>query len=133
MIKINNECNHCSYYSAYEIQKQTNINCKKCNVFLCSINKDWTFEKLCPFCNGRDFYKRKNFNQILGLIIVLIGGILAISISYACLIILTIIDYFFYKKISNIGICYKCSAEFDKVYNIDKLSDYQHYKAELYQ
>ena len=132
-MKINYECNNCNYYGAYITHKNKNLHCKECHIFLCKINKDWNFEKCCPFCSNKQFYKRKNFNQILGAIIVLIGGILAISISYYCLIILSMIDYLFYKLISNIGICYKCSAEFHQVKNIDRLSDFEHHKAEIYQ
>ena len=87
----------------------------------------------CPICKNLEFYRRKDFNQLLGLTIIIIGAILAITISYIFLFLFVLIDLLLLKIIPEVGVCYRCFSEFRRIQNIDSLPIFSHHKAELLQ
>jgi len=66
----------------------------------------------CPICGAAHLYRRKDFNQKLGIFLVVIGVVLAYFTYGISLLVVTLIDFFLLKKIGEVGICYQCKTEF---------------------
>ena len=66
-------------------------------------------------------YRRKDFNQKLGILLVVVGVLLAYFTYGLSLLGVTLIDFFLFRKVREVGICYQCHAEFRKSLLIDQL------------
>ena len=127
------ECDDCQKFAIYPLISDQKLKCKGCNNNWKIIPQNFSFEDPCIICTCKIFYKRKDFNQILGLVILLTGIILSIIYSYFILMGFVLIDIILYKLVPDAGICYKCSAEYRGIQNIDKLDQFDHHTAELFQ
>ena len=133
MITVGIECSSCGTYFRYTIEKSSTIHCLGCNNEQGTIHPKWQYEEACPFCQYKGFYKRKDFNQLLGLIIIILGAVLAVMINYIFLLIFVLIDFLLLKVIPEVGICYHCSAEFRGLSDTQNLPGFSHHQSELYQ
>ena len=82
--------------------------------------------RICPSCGRKDFYKQKDFNRKIGVLLFVIASILAIWTYGISLIVLYIFDFLLYKKIGDVVACYKCNTLFRKVNNIDSIHPFDH-------
>ena len=140
MIRINYECDDCKDFNQFFINKKLFISCQNCQKEFGTIDKDWNYNQHCIFCNNKNYYKRKNFNQLIGLFIIILGGTLAIwfyesygPISYLILFGFALIDFMLFKFTNYIGICYSCSSEYISIEDVELLSDFDHHQLEMYQ
>tara|TARA_B100001029_G_scaffold179251_1_gene188134 strand:- start:2829 stop:3257 length:429 start_codon:yes stop_codon:yes gene_type:complete len=127
------ECEDCGVFRIYIIGNSSEIHCSSCNKKLGTVAKDWSLDKSCPFCQCESYYKRKDFNQILGVSIIIIGAILSIIYNYFILILFGLLDILLFKIVPDVAICYRCSVELRGFNGIDNLDMFDHHKAELYQ
>ena len=68
---------------------------------------------VCPACEGKAFYVQRDFNQKVGLGIVVVGGLLApFTPFYSSLIVAALVDAALYLVLPEITICYRCLAHF---------------------
>lgn len=68
---------------------------------------------VCPACDGKAFYVQRDFNQKVGLGIVVVGGLLApFTPFYSSLIVAALVDAALYLVLPEITICYRCLAHF---------------------
>ena len=132
MIRVSNKCNNCKNVYTAKIQ-QNIIKCDKCQGESFFFNsKNLNFEQ-CSFCNCREFYKRKDFNQNLGCFFVVIGSILLPFTYGISLVVVLIIDMLLHKYIDEVIVCYKCKMEFRGFKNLKKsIKLFDHHTAELY-
>lgn len=82
--------------------------------------------KECPVCSRQDFYKQKDFNRKIGVVLFVIAAILSIWTYGLSLVVLYFIDLFLFRKLSAVAICYKCLTNFRKVNNIEEIRDFDH-------
>ena len=80
----------------------------------------------CPSCGRQDFYKQKDFNRKIGVVLFVIASILAIWTYGISLIVLYIFDFLLYKKIGDVVACYKCNTLFRNVSNIESIHPFDH-------
>jgi hypothetical protein len=67
----------------------------------------------CPACDGAELYVQRDFNQKMGLLIVVIGGALApFTPYYSSLFVAGLVDAALYAVLPEITICYRCQAHF---------------------
>ena len=140
MIRINYECDNCNNFNQFIFNKKLSISCQDCKNKFGTINIDWDYNNNCFFCKKKNFYKRKEFNQLIGLIIIILGGFLTIwfyssygPLSYLILFGFSLIDFILFKFTKYIGICYSCSAEYINIKDVDLLPDFDHHQLEMYQ
>ena len=62
----------------------------------------------CPSCGRQDFYKQKDFNRKIGVVLFVIASILAIWTYGISLIVLYIFVFLLYKKFGDVVACFKC-------------------------
>lgn len=82
--------------------------------------------KECPVCSRMDFYKQKDFNRKIGVILFVIAAILSIWTYGISLVVLYLLDLFLFRKLSMVAICYKCETNFRRVKNMTEIRDFDH-------
>jgi len=82
--------------------------------------------KECPCCQRHDFYSQKDFNRKIGVTLFVIAAIASIFTYGLSFFVLWIFDYFLFKKLGSIAICYKCQTIFRKVSNINEIRPFDH-------
>jgi hypothetical protein len=90
-------------------------------------------EPLCPECGCKHLYKKKDFNQALGCIIILIGALFVPFTYGLSLVVLFLIDLYLYNKVEDSIECYKCKSEFKNVSIPDNFTQFDHHTAEIYE
>ena len=110
---------------------ETLKNCRNCNNDnLIQIDPNFL---LCPVCGCKDLYIKKNFNQALGCLIIIIGAVF-VPLTYGLsLLALALVDFVIYKKISNCLQCYKCKLEFKNAKYRGNFMPFDHHIAEIYE
>ena len=110
---------------------ETLKNCRNCNNDnLIQVDSNFL---LCPVCGCKDMYIKKNFNQALGCLIIIIGAVFVPFTYGLSLLFLAIVDFVIYKKISNSLQCYKCRLEFKNAKFIKNFMPFDHHIAEMYE
>ncbi len=67
----------------------------------------------CPACDGEQLYVQRDFNQKAGLVVVVLGAILApFTPYYSSLIVAAVVDAALYALLPEITVCYRCHAHF---------------------
>ena len=106
------QCKECKTYSEIEFIPGKSLSCPKCS-------KEWgradpakNIFDACPICQTRQFYIQKDFNQLLGCLVILIGILLVPKTYGLSLPIFAGIDWLIYRRIKTIAVCYRCGAEF---------------------
>ena len=127
------ECDTCGTFKIYSAESSPKIICASCDKKLGTVSENWSLENSCPFCNCKSYYKRKDFNQILGAGIIILGGILSIIYNYFILMGFALLDILLYYIVPDVAVCYQCSAELRGFHGMEKLEVFDHHTAELYQ
>jgi hypothetical protein len=121
------ECVKCNKTISFEMVNECS-HCKRPELF----NSYLDFS-LCPVCESKHLYKKKDFNQALGCLIILIGALFVPWTYGLSLLILSIVDYFLYNRIKDSIECYKCKTEFKNIEVPTILQPFDHHLAELYE
>jgi DNA-directed RNA polymerase subunit RPC12/RpoP len=64
----------------------------------------------CVLCGCREFYVQKDFNRVIGVILVVIACILAPFTYFLSLLVVTLLDVFLFRKLSLVTVCYGCEG-----------------------
>jgi hypothetical protein len=91
--------------------------------------------KDCPGCGRKDFYSQKDFNRKLGVIFFIIAALISTVMLWqgmgpewylSTFIVLYALDFFLFRKLNQIAVCYKCDAIFRNVKNIAEIPGFNH-------
>ena len=96
------------------------------------LNPEMTFT-LCPACGGSQFYRKKDFNQALGCLIMIIGAVLVPWTYGLSLLVLALLDFFLYRRVKESVSCYRCKSEFRGIAIPDEIKPFDHHTAELFE
>lgn len=80
----------------------------------------------CPKCDRKDFYKQKDFNRKIGVIIFLIGAAFVPWTYGISIVVAAFIDMGLYQILPDVASCYKCNTLFRKIENMDKIEGFNH-------
>ncbi len=133
MASVSKECNECGKYYSGEADGAA-VRCPKCGEEELSVSSgDWPFQR-CPCCDCHQFYRRKDFNQIIGCLIILVGALFVPFTYGLSLIVLSLLDYLLYRKVPELLVCYKCGAEYRRFGALpEEIEVFDHHIAELYE
>lgn len=75
---------------------------------------------LCPVCEGRELYVRKDFNPQLGLAVIVAGALVSAGFywfgmnlaAYGVLGAAALLDLVVYGRLRSLSVCYRCHTEF---------------------
>lgn len=130
MMEVQITCPHCK--SSVEVLPDQSASMVDCDVCKGVINLKFTREHeegilhQCPVCERMDFYKQKDFNRKIGVLLFVIAAILSIWTYGLSLVALYLVDLFLFRKLSVVAICYKCQTVFRQVKNISEIRDFDH-------
>ncbi len=66
----------------------------------------------CRACGAKDLYLQKDFPRTIAIAIVIAGAI-AVPWTYGIsLIVVALIDFFLFRKVKWMAVCYRCRAEY---------------------
>jgi hypothetical protein len=82
--------------------------------------------KNCPICSRQDFYKQKDFNRKIGVLLFIVAAGLSIYTYGLSLPAAWLIDVYLVKRLSTVAVCYKCQTIFRKVKNLAEIRDFDH-------
>jgi len=139
MMTIHFTCKNCA--SGIHVYPEVAAKIIKCEV--CSHEQDVLFTQEhidgllnnCPGCARKDFYSQKDFNRKIGVIFFVVAALISTVMLWVGLgpqwylstfVVLYAVDFFLFKKLKPIAICYKCDAIFRDVNNIDQISGFDH-------
>ena len=105
-------CEQCKHYSVITVQDAQSIQCPQCQKIWGTLPSLENVFDACPICTCRQFYTVKDFNQILGFAVMLVGIVLVPWTFGLSLPLFALIDWLMYKKIPTIVVCYRCGSEF---------------------
>jgi hypothetical protein len=80
----------------------------------------------CVVCERKDFYKQKDFNRKIGVLLFVIAAILSIWTYGISLIVLYLFDLMLFSRLGNIVICYKCQTIYRHVANVVDFGAFDH-------
>ena len=130
MMEVQITCNGCG--SSIEVVPDHLAQKVQCDV--CQHVQDVNFTKEqeagilkeCPVCSRQDFYKQKDFNVKIGVVLFVIAAILSIWTYGMSLVALYLVDLFLFRKLSLVAVCYKCRTNFRRVSNMAEIRDFDH-------
>jgi hypothetical protein len=112
MPTISRFCDTCKKYARIEISDGTVLTCPHCQKEWGKLEKVETIFDRCPICTCRQFYTDKDFNQIIGFLIMGVGIVL-VPITYGLsLPVFALIDWLIYRQVPKLVACYRCGSEF---------------------
>jgi hypothetical protein len=130
MMEVQITCKSCG--SSVEVVPDANASKVHCDV--CQHVQAVTFTPAheagilqeCPVCNRQDFYKQKDFNRKIGVMLFVIAAILSIWTYGLSLVALYLVDLFLFGKLAQVAICYKCQTNFRGLNNMAEIHDFDH-------
>lgn len=130
MMEVQITCTGCG--SSIEVLPDHHARKVQCDV--CQVIQDVNFTpqheagilKECPVCSRQDFYKQKDFNRKIGVMLFVIAAVLSIWTYGLSLVAMYLVDLFLFRKLSMVAICYKCLTNFRKVSNMSEIRDFDH-------
>ena len=100
------------------------------------INKNYFINQKnpkCPACGCKHLYKKKDFNQTLGCLVIIIGAVF-VPVTYGLsLFLLFLLDLILYSRIKDSVECYKCKIEYKNVVVPKNFTNFDHHTAEIYE
>ena len=127
------ECDDCGWYYRQQAAPSQELTCPQCGISPATIPPAWALEQGCPVCGCRHLYRRKDFNQLLGLALVGLGAVLGVLISYWFLLAFSLLDWVIYRRNADLAACYRCAAELRGVDGTALLEVFDHHTAEIYE
>jgi hypothetical protein len=130
MMEVQITCPTCG--SGIEVHPDHSAQKVQCDVCQHVVDVNFTKEqeegilKECPVCTRQDFYKQKDFNRKIGVVLFVIAAILSIWTYGLSLVALYLVDLFLFRKLAVVAICYKCQSNFRKVKNMAEIPDFDH-------
>ncbi len=130
MMSVQITCKNCG--SSVEVQPSLDAKFAQCGV--CHHSTEICFEEShmqnklvkCPVCSRQDFYKQKDFNRKIGVLLFVIAAILSIWTYGLSLVVLYLVDMFLFKKLGFVVVCYKCNTNFRNIENLEAIRDFDH-------
>ena len=88
------------------------LSCSECD-YVGLLPLDWSREgrvELCPICGSQEFFRQKDFNQRLAVVIAIVGIVLGYFTKYVSVLIAGIAVLLLYGAAPEILVCYLCRA-----------------------
>ena len=105
-------CPQCKKYALIPVVNSQDLACSHCHQPWGKFKDIEEAVQKCPICACRQFYTDKDFNQVVGWII-MAAGIALVPMTYGLsLPFIAAIDWLIYKKVPKMIVCYRCGSEF---------------------
>ncbi len=113
---ISAKCPQCLKRGEVIFEGNAVIPCPECHQnFLPHVTDDLMESGLlnqCPVCGCSDLYKQKDFNRKVGVGLIIVGVCLSFFTYGISLVVVTLLDWWLFRKVDEVGCCYLCRAVF---------------------
>jgi hypothetical protein len=130
MMSVQITCPSC--HSSIEVhpdQAASKVDCEVCK-HVCDVHFSAEHEqgilKECPVCTRQDFYKQKDFNRKIGVMLFVVAAVLSIWTYGLSLVALYLVDLVLFRRLAAVAICYKCQTNFRNLANMGEIRDFDH-------
>ena len=106
------QCPQCKTHAEIDCVLGQPLVCPACSKEWGKPAPDKDIFESCPICQTTQFYIQKDFNRLAGCLILLVGILLVPKTYGLSLPFFAGIDWFIYRRIKTMVICYRCGAEF---------------------
>ncbi len=127
MPTISKFCDKCKKYTINEISDGLDLVCMHCAHPFGKLEVAANIFDRCPVCTCRQFYIDKDFNQVIGFIIMGVGVVLVPFTYCLSLPFFALIDWIIYKKVPKLVACYRCGSEFRGFSIPERLKPFLHH------
>jgi len=107
---------HCPHCHRFTHTDSLGSSCRHCQKALFGWVTDDLADGLslnqCPVCGAGDLYRQKDFNRKLGIGILVIGIALAYFTYGISLVVVTLLDWWLFRRVKELGVCYQCGSQF---------------------
>lgn len=121
-------CPHCGNLQEYVLDFFQEYPCSACKKNLFPNASDAFKESFqfnqCPHCGAAHLYRHKDFNRKLGIGLLVIGILLSFWTYGLSLLLVTLVDWWLYKKVKDVGCCYLCHSQFRNGNQVEALSSF---------
>jgi len=134
MVSVTFGCAQCG--KAVETAPGTSVVCGNCGATAELPPHDGGPLERCLVCECEELYRHRDFNQLLGLLIIGIGAALWVYTgSFLPMLGSAAIDLFLFYRLPDVAICYRCKAHHRGFANIGQLDAFdlerhEHYRWE---
>ena len=139
MMTVQFTCTQCgSGIHVYPSEDAHKVNCDVCgNIQEVKFTKEHEEGVLhdCPGCERKDFYTQKDFNRKLGVLLFVLAAVVSTVLLWlginplwylSTFIFLYALDFFLFRRLKVIAICYKCQTVFRNVKNAELIPGFNH-------
>ncbi len=124
---ISRFCDQCKKYARLELSPDSTLICPHCQTEWGKVDRVETILDRCPLCTCRQFYTDKDFNQVLGFVIMGVGIVL-VPITYGLsLPVFALIDWLIYRKVPKLVACYRCGSEYRGLSDSNRFKPFIHH------
>ena len=115
-MRIRTQCRACGLPFKERLARDTEtLTCPNCDEFRALDLSGWpaaapnTIET-CPVCGCRHLYRQRDVNRAWGCVLVAIGAILVPWTYGLSLVVLAIVDWVLFHRLSEAVVCYRCDT-----------------------
>ncbi|MCX6104029.1 MAG: hypothetical protein NT000_12335 [Proteobacteria bacterium] len=128
LVEFSSFCPHCHSFQEFSLEVFAIRFCGSCHADI-FVNATDAFKESfhfnqCPHCSSAHLYRQKDFNRKLGISLMAIGIILSFFTYGISLLLVTVIDWWLYKKVGDVGCCYRCQSQFRLSPEVDALPSF---------
>ena len=114
-MRVRTQCRDCGLPFTARIEPGDELACPQCGAARRVSAEGWSDEPprqvgRCPLCSCDHLYKQRDFNRGLGCLLVLIGAVLVPWTYGLSLIVLSLLDVWLYRRLSDTVVCYRCDT-----------------------
>ncbi len=122
-MEIQAVCPHCKKVGVAHWKEKENIFCPLCqHPWLEFVTEK--FIDQCAMCGAAHLYRQKDFNRKLGVGLVVLGVAFAYFTYGISLLVVTLVDWLLFKRVGEVGCCYRCNTQYRKSSRIDEMAPF---------
>ena len=131
-LQITYRCGKCAQWPTTVWLRGHALHCPQCDTRQTLLSEPPKLEP-CPVCETEHVYKQKDFSRKLGVSLLAIGVVTSFFTYGVSLLVVAIFDWWLYKHVGDVGLCYRCQSQFrgsPEVSGLEpfNLSYYDYYK-----
>jgi len=114
-VRIRIQCKSCGLPFKTRVEPGIpQVQCHNCQHSIPLAKEGWSDDppavEVCPVCECRHLYRQRDFNRVLGCLLVLIGAILVPWTYGLSLVVLSLVDLALYYRLREAVVCYRCDT-----------------------
>lgn len=115
-MRIRTQCRACGFPFQATLTLETgSLPCPHCGVARTVAQQGWQDGRpgrveICPLCSSRHLYRQRDFNRVLGCLIVVVGAALVPWTYGLSLLLCSLLDLWLYYRLPEAAVCYRCDT-----------------------